>query len=167
MNLTPLEIRKHEFSRKMRGFDVDEVTSFLEMIADNYESLLTKLREQTQQLEDCQVKLQDYRQMETTLQEAMITAKKAGQNAEAESEKQAQFIRQKAQLEADQLILETRRKHQRLLDDIDKLEGQRRSFMLKMKQILRGQIDLLEVMDEESPVRRKETEAEQSEDEIR
>ena len=37
--LTPLEIQKHEFSRKWKGFDPVEVESFLAMIAEEMEEL--------------------------------------------------------------------------------------------------------------------------------
>lgn len=150
MNLTPLEIRKHEFSKKMRGFDPDEVISFLEMVADQFEILQTTSRKQAEKLEASETKLQEYKQMESTLQETMINAKKAGQNVEEESTKQAQLILQEAKLEAEQLVFEAKKKNQKLLDSLDRLEGQRRSFILKMKQILRGQIELLEVLDNET-----------------
>lgn len=34
MKISPLEIRQQEFTKKMRGFDPDEVQSFLESLAD-------------------------------------------------------------------------------------------------------------------------------------
>lgn len=150
MNLTPLEIRKHEFSSKLKGFDKDEVTSFLEMVADQFEQLLVTSRKQAESLETLEAKLQDYKQMESTLQDTMINAKKAGKDVEQESTMQAEFIVQQAKLEAEQMLFDAKKKHQQLQDNVDRLEGQRRSFILKMKQILRGQIELLEVLDEES-----------------
>ncbi|NVM02542.1 MAG: DivIVA domain-containing protein, partial [Candidatus Helarchaeota archaeon] len=40
MKLTPLDIKRQEFKKVMRGYDVIEVDAFLEMVADEYESLL-------------------------------------------------------------------------------------------------------------------------------
>lgn len=72
-----------------------------------------------------------------------------------ESGKEAELIIQRAQLEADQILHNSRKKHQNLLDDISRLEGQRRSFILKMKQILRGQVELLDIIEEVSPEEKK------------
>ncbi|MCK4773095.1 MAG: DivIVA domain-containing protein, partial [Candidatus Latescibacteria bacterium] len=34
MRITPIDIRKQEFRKSMRGYDQDEVDTFLSMIAD-------------------------------------------------------------------------------------------------------------------------------------
>lgn len=150
MKITPLDIRKQEFGKQIRGFDVDEVRSFLEMVADEFESALNDKSQLAKKVEFLEAKLKEYQQMESNLQEAMMNAQKAGRSAEEEFGKRGELLIQNAQLEADRILQDARRRHQRLLDDIAQLEGQRRSFLLKMKQILRGQVELLEILEEES-----------------
>ena len=48
MRITPLDVRKQEFRKAVRGLDADEVQAFLATVADEYEFVLTdnkKLRE--------------------------------------------------------------------------------------------------------------------------
>jgi cell division initiation protein len=151
MKITPLDVRKQEFGHKMRGYDVDEVRSFLEMVAGEYENVMSKYQEMAKQQSFLEAKLQEYQQMGDTLQDAVLDAQKAGQQAEVDVSKRADLIIQQAELDADKIIHEAKKKHQNLLDDISKLEGQRRSFLLKMKQILRGQVELLEILEQEAP----------------
>lgn len=40
MRLTPIQIRKQEFAKKMRGFDPEEVEAFLTTVASDFEELL-------------------------------------------------------------------------------------------------------------------------------
>ncbi len=40
MNISPLDIRKHEFKKSIRGFDPDEVVTFLDMISIEFENLI-------------------------------------------------------------------------------------------------------------------------------
>ncbi|MFQ5630060.1 MAG: DivIVA domain-containing protein, partial [bacterium] len=40
MKLTPLDIKKQEFKKNLRGYDPIEVDAFLEMVANEFESLL-------------------------------------------------------------------------------------------------------------------------------
>ena len=40
MRLTPIQIRKQEFAKKMRGFDPGEVEAFLATAASDFEELL-------------------------------------------------------------------------------------------------------------------------------
>ena len=149
MKITPLDIRKQEFGKQLRGYDVDEVQSFLEMVADEFEAAQTAKSQLSKKVEFLEAKLKEYQQMESNLQDAMMNAQKAGRSAEEESGKRSELIIQNSQLEADRILQDARRKYQNLLDDIARLEGQRRSFILKMKQILRGQVELLEILEEE------------------
>ncbi|HEB84842.1 MAG TPA: DivIVA domain-containing protein [Bacteroidetes bacterium] len=151
MKLTPLDIRKQEFGKQMRGYDAEEVRSFLEMVADEYEALLAEREELAKQAEFHEAKLKEYQEMESSLQDAMMNAQKAGKAAESESTKRAELILQQAELDAERMLQDARKRHQRLLDDIHRLEGQRRAYLLKMKQILRGQIELIEILEQESP----------------
>lgn len=150
MKLTPLDIRKQEFGRQMRGYDADEVKSFLQLIGDQFEALLAERDALARKLEQSESKLKEYQQMESTLQDAMMNAQKAGRNAEEESSRRSEMLVQNAEVEAGRILQEARRKRQRLLDDIHRLEGQRRSFLLKMKQILQGQVELLDILETEA-----------------
>ena len=56
MRITPMDIRQQQFTVRMfRGFSVQEVDSFLEDVAQDYEALIKEnalLKEQLQILED-------------------------------------------------------------------------------------------------------------------
>ena len=56
MRITPMDIREQQFTVKMfRGFDVQEVDTFLEDLAEDYETLLKEnqlLKEQLQAMEE-------------------------------------------------------------------------------------------------------------------
>ena len=74
MRITPLDIRKQEFHRVMRGLDAEEVYAFLSTIGDEYEALLNDnkaLRDRLLELDD---KVQEYRTMEKTLRDTLLTA---------------------------------------------------------------------------------------------
>ena len=40
MRITPLDVRKQDFRKAVRGFDCDEVRAFLTTLADEYEAVL-------------------------------------------------------------------------------------------------------------------------------
>jgi len=149
MKVTPLDIKKQEFGKQLRGYDVEEVRSFLEMVADEFESIQNQLQQLKKKSEFDEAKLKEYQQMESNLQDAMMNAQKAGRTATVESEKKSELLVQKAELDAEKLMLDAKKKRQNLIDDIARIEGQKRSFILKMKQILRGQVELLEILEEE------------------
>ena len=56
MQITPLDIRKHPFRKTFKGFDPDQVNSFLNMVADEYEKLIRSSNELATQLKSCEQK---------------------------------------------------------------------------------------------------------------
>ena len=40
MTISPLDVRNQVFKRRVRGFDVDEVRMFLDVVADRMEEML-------------------------------------------------------------------------------------------------------------------------------
>ena len=74
MRITPLDIRKQEFRKTMRGLDADEVYAFLTTVADEYEAVLSdnkKLREMIVNLED---RLREFKDYEKNLRNTLLTA---------------------------------------------------------------------------------------------
>ena len=86
MKITPLDIRRQEFDRKVRGIDPDEVATFLEMVANEYEVLIrdhAALKEQVGGLND---QVESFREMEKTLKDTLLSAQKARDEAMSEFE---------------------------------------------------------------------------------
>lgn len=54
MRLTPLDIKKQEFKRVVRGFDRDEVNTFLEMIAEEFEALMHERSRLSEEIVNCE-----------------------------------------------------------------------------------------------------------------
>ncbi|MDP8207535.1 MAG: DivIVA domain-containing protein [Candidatus Electryonea clarkiae] len=155
MNVSPLDIRKQEFNRKARGYDVDEVTSFLEMVADQFEQLLKKATELEKEVELFKGKTSEFQQKESSLHDSVMDAQRLHQQKAEKAQQEAELAVQKAHLEADKIIHQARKKHHRILDEIHRLEGQRQGFLIKMRHILKSQIDLMEIIEQESPADNK------------
>ncbi len=74
MKLTPLDIRKQEFKRVLRGLDPDEVEAFLGMMADEFEMLIREKNQLNDELIKLRTQLQDYQQVESTLRDTLVKA---------------------------------------------------------------------------------------------
>lgn len=150
MKLSPLEIRKHEFSKQMSGYDKEEVRSFLEMIADDIDAQSTELKNCKATLDSQQARLKEYKRKEQNLQDALLSAQHASQAREQEASKEALAKVQNAELEAEEIIADARKEKKRILAEIDKLEGQRQSYLIKVSTILQGQVELLKLLEGDS-----------------
>jgi len=61
MKLTPLDIQQQKFQVKFRGYDKQEVETFLEMISADVESLMQESNTVKVELQKCEGQLVDFR----------------------------------------------------------------------------------------------------------
>jgi len=96
MGITPLEVRKKEFGRKMRGADPEEVKGFQEQVADEMEALLAEKAELRREASSLKEKLAGYMQLEDTIQKTLMMAQRAAEEAVSNAKKQAELILEEA-----------------------------------------------------------------------
>lgn len=144
MRITPLDIQQKQFPMKIRGFDVEEVYAFLEIIREEMEDLLREnasLKENIQRLE---TQLKDYRDMETTLRETLMTAQQMVDEYKTNSRKEAELIIKEAELKADTILKEAQEKVIKIHEDIVDLKGIRRHFREEIKRLVESHLKMLE-----------------------
>ena len=128
MRITPLDIQQKQFPMKFRGFDVEEVYAFLEVIREEMEDLLREnasLKENVQRTEN---QIKEYKDMETTLRETLMTAQQMVEDYKTNARKEAELIVKEAELRADTLIKEAQEKVIKIHEDIVDLKGIRTPF---------------------------------------
>ena len=148
MKLTPIDIRKWEFKKGVRGYDKYEVQAFLELAAEEFEKLLQERREFEQKSKRLEKEIEEYRRVEKSLQDTLISAKETTDKSMQNSRKEAELIVGDAELQADKILDSARKKVSRIEDEITRLTVLRESFAVKLKGLLNSQIELLELFDE-------------------
>lgn len=149
MRITPLDIRKHPFRKTFKGFDPDQVNSFLNMVADEVESLIRQNNELATQLKSADQKLEHYTRIEKTLNETLLTAQRATDEARVNAQKEAELILKDAQVRAARYEDEVRRKVDSIEGELVTLRNQRDSFLARFRAMLRTQLDLLTTITED------------------
>ena len=148
MKLTPIDIRKWEFKKGVRGYDKYEVQAFLELASEEFEKLQQERREFEQKSKRLEKEIEEYRRVEKSLQDTLISAKETTDKSMQNSRKEAELIVGDAELHADKLMDSARKKVSKIEDEITRLTVLRDSFMVKLKGMLNSQIELLELFDE-------------------
>jgi cell division initiation protein len=144
MRITPLDIQQKQFPMKFRGFDVEEVYAFLEVIREEMEELLREnatLKETVQRTEN-QVK--GYRDMESTLRETLMTAQQMVEDYKTNARKEAELLVREAELRADSMLKEAQEKVIKIHEDIVDLKGIRRHFKEELKRMIESHLKMLE-----------------------
>lgn len=148
MKLTPIDIRKWEFKKGIRGYDKYEVQAFLELAAEEFEKLQQDRREFEQKSKRLEKEIEEYRRVEKSLQDTLVSAKETTDRLMENSRKEAELIVGDAELHADKILEGARKKASRIEDEITRLTVLRDSFAVKLKSILSSQVELLEMFGE-------------------
>ncbi|MFZ0389053.1 MAG: DivIVA domain-containing protein, partial [Calditrichia bacterium] len=147
MKLTPLDIKKQEFRKTLRGFDPIEVNTFLEMVAEEYERVLEDNKRHSRKLVEMETKLKDFQQSEKNLRETLLNVQEVKKQSEETSRKQADMIIKEAEIKGMEIMENARKSARRMRDEVAVLKTQKESFLNRLKHILISQIELLSVLE--------------------
>ena len=138
MKLTTLDIRHKEFKRGMRGYVDGEVDEFLDEIADEFERLFKENIELSERLESMQEKIDQYRNLEETLQNTLVAAQRSAEEHRATAQKEAQLMLSEAELKARQMVNDSYADKQAVEKQIVVLKSSEEDFRFKFRSLLDG-----------------------------
>ncbi len=139
-SITPLELRKRTFAKRFRGYDLTEVTQFLDSMADDLEELFRSTDELERENARLREEVERHRQTEATLKETLLLAQRSAETLRADSEKEADRIVAEAERQADRLVKQSLEKAAETEKKIRELRVERKNFQLK----LQGMLDLFQ-----------------------
>lgn len=147
MRLTPLDIKKQEFKRIMRGYDPEEVNAFLEMVAEEFEAL----QRDKNRLEDETIKLRtqlhDYQEVERTLKQTLMNAQETVQLSRDNSKREADLLLREAELQAEKITEDARKRLAALKNELLVVRAQKDSFARRLRHLLESQLELIGVLE--------------------
>ena len=144
MRISPLEIQQKQFKMKFRGFDVEEVFGFLEIVREEMEDLLRENSNLKENIQRAESQIREYRDMETTLRETLMTAQQMVEDYKTNARKEAELLVKEAETRADSLIKEAHEKVIKIHEDITDMKGIRRHFREELKRLVEGHLRMLE-----------------------
>jgi cell division initiation protein len=147
LKLTPLEVKKQEFKKAMRGFDPDEVNAFLEMVSEELESLIREKNQLTDEVLKLRTQLRDYQNVEKTLQETLVSAQESIKESKQNTTRQAEMIVREAELKAEKILEDAKLRLAEMKNELVVVRAQKDSFARRLKHLLESQLDLITVLE--------------------
>ena len=129
MRFTPFDIRQQQFSTRLfRGYDVQEVDTFIDDVAGDYEQVLKEnalLKEQLAALEE---RMRGIEERERTLQEMLVTAQRLTEEVKESAKREARLIVREAELQREKLQEAVAAEEAKLKSDVVALQRARRQL---------------------------------------
>jgi len=157
MRITPLDVRGHRFAVRMRGYDREEVQSFLNFVSEEFEKVVneaSRLKEESSQLK---ATLGDLTERERILKETLFTAQKLSEDIKEEAKKEGRLVLREADLRGQKIIEQVQKKVSQMEDSIRGLKMERDAFERKLRSLLEQHLKLLEMHREEEELTDKLT----------
>ena len=90
--ISPIEIRRQEFSRRLRGYSKEEVDSFLVNIAEEFERLYRENAELKEAVQRAEIDMAKYKKLEETLNQTLLLAQQTAEEIKLNAHKEARML---------------------------------------------------------------------------
>jgi len=143
-SLTPSDISRVKFSVKWRGYSIEEVDEFLELLEREYSKLWKENIELKNQLEFLRKELETYKKMENIINESVVASKKLAEDIKYQAQNEAKYIISKAIKEAEDIRIECHKNISSLVEQINRLKELRNDLINETRRYLKLLLDKLD-----------------------
>ena len=138
--LTPLDVRRYEFGRALRGYDPARVDQFREQVAEEMERLIRSNQELESKARTLHDQLKSYRERETSINDALVTAQQLRTEMKSQAERESQLTMREAQMQAEGILSGAQNDIRRIEDELAALERFRRNYLAQLRVFVERQL---------------------------
>jgi DivIVA domain-containing protein len=139
-HLTPLDVRRYDFGKALRGYDPERVNQFREQVAEELERLTRLNQDLDTKAKGFHEQLRAFRERDKALNEALIGAQQMRTEIREQAEKEAQLILREARADGERIIEDARAEIRRMEDQIASLDRSRRAYLAQVRLLIERQL---------------------------
>ena len=149
MKLTPMDVKNKEFRKGLRGYSIDEVDDFVEEVVDSYEELYKENSKLKESLSRANEKIEHYEKIEVTIQNTLVLAQNAADQAKQSSEKQAELIISHANESAQRILDKAHSDVVAVNDEYERVKGEFIKFRAKFRGFMNTQLQTFDELEKD------------------
>ncbi|WP_291653701.1 DivIVA domain-containing protein [Clostridium sp.] len=149
MKLTPMDISNKEFKKGFRGYDCDEVDEFINEIIENYEELYKENSRLKENLSRVNEKLEHYVKIENTIQNTLLLAQNAAEQAREASQKESDMILKNANDVAKKILDKAHNDVVSINDEYEKVKQEFVKFRAKFRNFMNAQTETFDELEKD------------------
>lgn len=141
MIITSMDINNKDFKKNFRGYDCDEVDEFLDKVAEDYETIYKENSLLKDKLELLEEKLKHYSKIEVTIQNTLLLAQNAADQARETAKNESDLIIKQANDSSKKIIDKAHNEVIKINEDYEKIKQEFMRFRAKFKNFMSSQLD--------------------------
>ena len=149
MKLTPMDINNKEFKKCLRGYNSDEVDEFLDEVVDNYEELYKENANLKEKLANLNDKVDHYSKIENTIQNTLLLAQNAAEQAKNSAQKEAELLLKNANETAQKLMDKAHGDVVQINDEYEKVKQEFIKFRAKYRNFMNTQLQTFDDLEKD------------------
>jgi len=149
MKITSIEITNKEFKKVLRGYNVDEVDEFLDKIAETYEALYKENSSLKEKVLNFEEKITHYNKIESTIQNTLLLAQNASDQARENAKKESELILKNANDTAQRVIDKAHSDVIHINDEFERMKQEFSKFRTKFRSFMESQLEMFDDMEKE------------------
>lgn len=139
-HLTPLDVRRQEFRRSLRGYEPLGVEDFRMRVADELERVMRDKSVLEERVAALTEQLRVFRERETAMNEALVAAQQLREETRASAEREAQVIVREAEAEGRRQLDEAGRGQDRAQEKMIEIQRQFAGYLAGFRALLERQL---------------------------
>lgn len=149
MKITSMEITNKEFKKVLRGYNIDEVDEFLDKIAEGYEALYKENSSLKEKVINFEEKVAHYNKMESTIQNTLLLAQNASDQARENAKKESELILKNANDTAQKIIDKAHSDVIHINDEFERMKQEFSKFRTKFRSFMESQLEMFDDMEKD------------------
>ena len=138
-----------KFNSSLNGYNKLEVNNFVNEVTSEYENMLAKLKKQDEDLNALKQELEKYKNMENTLNRAIMIAEDASNQIKKVARDEAQGLIDDARRNASRIVNDALLKADRVEQDAETLKRRVSIFKRRLRSVVDEQIEFIESIKED------------------
>lgn len=138
----------NKFSTSIQGYKKEEVNDFVKEVTKEYESMLQKLKSSCEVIESMKSELKHYKDMESTLNRAILIAEESTSNIKKAAYDESKVIIEDAKRNATKVINNALQKAERIESDAESLRRKVAVYKRRFRTLVEDQLDEIEQFDD-------------------
>ncbi len=147
--LSAKDIEEKQFSKQLKGYNVDEVDVFLDDIVEDYEKLIKTNKELEEKIEVLTQAMEEYKAIEGTLQDTLLMAQKTAGDVKNVAKKEAAHIIESAKDVAKKTMENINTEIEKKEKEFIVLKNSFKVLKEKMESLLISELELLSETEED------------------
>ena len=151
MRLSAIDIKKQEFKKSMRGYDVSEVEAYLDTVGNTFENFFRELemtKEQVTKLheekEELITEINVYRENEKTFQKAIVKSQDMAEDILDNAKKRAELIIKEAEILSSKTKVQAHEEFLNLKQELEELKNKNEAVIDDIKNYLAEKLNSIE-----------------------